>query len=73
VSEQAAPVRIRYRNWRGETALRRIVPEHVWFGSTEWHPDAQWFLRAVDTDKAAVRDFALRDVLQWDVSADETA
>lgn len=63
--------RIRYRNHRGEVAWRRIGLEpnaahfHVWFGSTEWHPQHQWFLRAFDLDKDALRDFAMADVLEW--------
>lgn len=51
-----------YRNWRGETAPRRIGAMSVWFGSTEWHPEPQWFLRGLDLDKHEVRDFALRDM-----------
>lgn len=55
-------IRINYTNWRGETSERTIVPIEVWFGTTEWHPEEQWFLRAHDVDKDAVRDFALRDI-----------
>lgn len=57
-----APLPIRYRNWRGETADRRILPIRVWFGATDWHPEPQWFLRAVDVDRGVERDFALADM-----------
>jgi len=50
-----------YTNYRGETAERRIIPFEVWFGSTEWHPEPQWLLRAYDCEKKADRDFALKD------------
>lgn len=50
-----------YTNYRGETAERRIIPFEVWFGSTEWHPEPQWLLRAYDCEKKAERDFALKD------------
>lgn len=50
-----------YTNWRGETALRTIIPRRVWFGSTDWHPEPQWLLTALDVEKKAHRDFALKD------------
>ncbi|MGE4339430.1 MAG: hypothetical protein AB7E55_26190 [Pigmentiphaga sp.] len=55
-------IEIGYTNWRGEYSVRHIRPEQVWYGSTEWHPERQWFLRAIDVDKFAVRDFALKDI-----------
>lgn len=51
-----------YRNHRGETAERTVVPGRMWYGSTHWHPQPQWFLRAWDTDKSADRDFAWDDI-----------
>ena len=57
----AAPVTLTYTNWRGETAERTIIPARVWFGSTDWHPEPQWLLEAVDVEKGAMRDFALKD------------
>lgn len=58
-------VKIIYTNWRGETAERTIVPIKIWFGSTEWHKEEQWLLRALDTEKQAERDFAIKDIQQW--------
>ena len=60
-------VRIDYVNYRGERAVRRIVPQRVYFGEVEWHPGQQWILDAWDLDKAAVRSFAMGDICQWDV------
>jgi hypothetical protein len=54
-------VTLTYTNWRGETAVRSIIPRGVWYGSTEWHPEPQWLLRALDVEKQAERDFALKD------------
>jgi predicted DNA-binding transcriptional regulator YafY len=51
-----------YVNWRGERSTRRILPIEIWFGITDWHPNAQWFLKGQDLDKHEVRDFALRDI-----------
>jgi predicted DNA-binding transcriptional regulator YafY len=55
-------LRIVYTNYRGEKAERRVVPERIWFGSTDWHPHAQWLLEAFDLDRNASRSFALADI-----------
>jgi hypothetical protein len=60
-----ASVKVIYTNWRGETFECSIKPIKIWFGSTEWHKDEQWLLRAVDLEKNAERDFALKDVQKW--------
>lgn len=49
-----------YTNWCGETAERKIIPLRIWFGATQWHPEPQWLLAAIDVEKGAERDFALR-------------
>ena len=64
-SKQREQATILYKNWRGETAERHIIPLRVWFGGTEWHKESQWLLRAKDMDKDAERDFALKDILEW--------
>jgi predicted DNA-binding transcriptional regulator YafY len=60
-------VTIRYTNWRGETADRRIIPHAgtLRFAATDYHPDAQWVFDAWDVDRAAVRTFALASVRAW--------
>jgi predicted DNA-binding transcriptional regulator YafY len=58
---------IDYVNHRGERALRRIIPQRVYFGVVTWHSGPQWILDAWDCDKAAVRSFALHDIQQWGV------
>lgn len=58
---QGEPLAVTYRNYRGEVALRKITPQRLWYGATEWHPKPQWLLQAFDHDKAASRDFALAD------------
>lgn len=52
-----------YRNWRGQVSMRRAFPERIWFGTTAWHDEPQWFLHAFDFAKNAARDFALRDMV----------
>jgi predicted DNA-binding transcriptional regulator YafY len=58
-------VEIRYTNHRGETAIRRILPFHIWFGKSPWHENEQWFLDAVDQEKDELRSFALSDISSW--------
>ncbi len=50
------------------TAERTIEPIKIWFGSTQWHPQEQWFLKAMDLDKNFERDFALLDISNFDKS-----
>ena len=57
------PLVFQYLNWRGEFATRRVHPKRVWYGSTEWHPEPQWFLEATDLEKGEVRDFAFNDMI----------
>ena len=65
-------VTILYTNYRGETAVRRILPSHedharqaLWFGSTAWHSTPQWLLTAMDLEKGERRDFAVSDIKAW--------
>lgn len=62
-------VNILYVNYRGEKGWRRIRPLKIWFGSTEWHPERQWLIDAIDLDKQAERSFALKDVQAWEAEA----
>lgn len=58
-------VEILYTNWRGETALRTILPQDIYFGSTQWHSEEQWLLKATDLEKNAERIFAVKDIKSW--------
>lgn len=52
---------VRYTNWRGETADRRLILGDVRFGSTEWHTEPTWLITAFDLDHPAQiwKDFDL--------------
>lgn len=63
------PISMTYRNHRCEIAERCILPDRVWFGSTDWHPEPGWLMTAFDTDKGAFRDFALADCQFADLCA----
>jgi predicted DNA-binding transcriptional regulator YafY len=67
-NEQGWPaelVFIDYTNHRGERAWRSVTPISIRFGSTEWHPEAQWLLRAYTVDRGAEREFAMKDIHAW--------
>lgn len=51
-----------YLNYRGEESQRIVEVMSVWYGSTEFHLDPQWFLKARDLRKDEVRDFAMADI-----------
>lgn len=54
-----------YKNYRGEIADRKVVPIKIHFGSTEYHKEPQWLLKALDLDKNSERDFALLDIISF--------
>lgn len=60
-------VTIVYTNYRGETGERKIVPKKIWFGATEYHPEEQWLLEALDVEKNEERNFAMKDIKSWSV------
>lgn len=45
--------------------MRNVRPLKVWYGETDFHKRKQWFLKAIDVDKNAERDFALKDVIKF--------
>jgi predicted DNA-binding transcriptional regulator YafY len=58
-------VAIVYTNHRGETDTRRIIPLELVFGSTPYHPEPQWLLRAIALDRGEERHFACSNIHSW--------
>lgn len=56
---------IDYTNWKGVRAKRLIIPRRIVFGTTEYHPNSQWLLEALDVQKGESRTFAMRDIHSW--------
>lgn len=56
-------VHFTYKNHRGEIRNRIALPIQIWYGSTAWHPDAQWFWQGFDIEKMEIRDFAEADFI----------
>jgi predicted DNA-binding transcriptional regulator YafY len=63
--EDQDAITIDYTNHRGERRDRRIKPVDIYFGSTAYHPEPGWLLRAMDVEKGALRDFSLADIHKW--------
>lgn len=61
-------IKILYKNWKNETRYRLIEPISIEFKSTEWHPEEQWILNAIDIEKDAQRAFAIKDIIEWQVA-----
>jgi predicted DNA-binding transcriptional regulator YafY len=59
------PLRMRYKNWEGKTAVRVVMPIKLWYGKTKWHPKEGWLLKARDLDKDAERDFSVKDIIKF--------
>jgi hypothetical protein len=58
-------VTVRYKNYRGEVAIRQIVPIKLFWGKTEYHPHEQWLMTVWDCERNAYRDYALQDILEF--------
>lgn len=58
-------VKFNYVNHRGEAAERTVRPIRIWFGSTAWHTETQWFLEGFCLDRKESRDFAMSNISQW--------
>lgn len=56
-------VAFEYVNWRGERAQREAEAVSIRYGSTEWHPEAQWLLLGRDARSGQDREFALGDMV----------
>jgi predicted DNA-binding transcriptional regulator YafY len=56
---------IDYTNYRGERRERRVHPSSITFSCTEFHPENQWLLTALDLEKNEMRVFAMKDVHSW--------
>lgn len=63
--EAKHPIKVRYTNYRGETAIRTIIPLRFYVGATQYHPKEQWLLEVWDVERDALRVYALKDISQW--------
>jgi hypothetical protein len=59
------PIKVKYKNWKGEVGIRTIIPKLVYYGRTDYHPQNQWLLDVWDVDKNAPRTYALMDIIEF--------
>lgn len=52
-------MRFNYVNYRGEVSQRTVTPVSYRFGVSQWYPEPQWLMMALDHDKNQPREFAL--------------
>ena len=55
-------IKFDYVNWRGVKGERKARAIEIYHGSTEYHPEDQWLLEAMDLDKNEIRIFAMKDM-----------
>lgn len=60
--DQKKIIHFKYCNYKGDLRMRTAIPVEIWFGSTEYHKEEQWLLKAFDLEKEENRDFAVRDI-----------
>ncbi len=65
MTKKEPPLKFEYTNWEGKTATRTVQPIKIWYGETQYHKGPHWFLKAVDVEKNAERDFAIIDILKF--------
>lgn len=64
---------IDYTNWRGERAVRKIIPICIFYASNTYHKDEQWLLEAIDHDKGEIRIFAMNKIHSWKAAESKDA
>ena len=58
-------VKFTYKNYRGETRVRTVLPIDLCFGTSPYHEGEQWFLEGIDQDKKVTREFPMKDIKDW--------
>lgn len=51
-----------YINWKGIKGHRKVKVFAIYYGGTEYHPEDQWLMGAIDLDKGEHRIFAMKDM-----------
>lgn len=55
-------IKVCYTNYRGETAIRSIIPIQIYWGKTDYHPHEQWLLEVFDVERNDKRIYAFKDI-----------
>lgn len=63
MADSSKIIEVLYKNWKGKTSHRKIMPLEMEFTTSEWHgEEPQWFIRAICLDKNEERMFAMKDI-----------
>jgi hypothetical protein len=60
--KEPSGIRFNYTNYKGETEDRHVRPISMRFGTSLWHTEPQWLVKAWDFDRKQYREFALADM-----------
>lgn len=66
--DQNNPFQFLYKNYRGEISKRKVIPVKEYKGSTEYHPEHQLLMEAIDLDKNEIRIFAVKDIIEQKIT-----
>ena len=58
-------VRLSYTDWFNETKNYIITPKIMYWGSTNYYPDVQWLMIAVNEETQEEEVFTLRSIHSW--------
>jgi len=61
----STPLKVKYKNWKGEIGIRNIIPQNIYYSSTEYHKEDQWLMNVWDVEKDAPRTYAMMDILEF--------
>lgn len=56
------PLEFGYTNIRGEYAVRRVQPDVIYYGVTDYYPTPQWLMSGYDVDRDVFRTFAMANM-----------
>lgn len=59
------PIKVKYKNWKGEIGIRTIIPLSVQYNHTEYHTKNQWLMEVWDVEKDALRTYAMMDIIEF--------
>jgi len=56
-------ITFRYRNHKGISSARRVIPIKIEYKTSQWHKGQQWILQAYCIERNETRDFAMKDIV----------
>lgn len=58
-------IKVLYKNWKGVEKIRTIIPQKIYFGTTDFHKEEGWLLELFDVEKNDKRTYSLKDIKEW--------